>query len=408
MLKTLSDLQDQFLMLKQKMHGKDLIYFDNGATTLKPQCVIEAISQFYSQSYGTVHRAIYQLADTANSLYHQARVAVQQFIGAAATEEVIFTSGTTASINLLAISFAEAFIQKGDEILISEIEHHSNLVPWQMITEKKGACLKFIPVSDEGEIDLDALEHLLSERTKIVAFAHVSNVTGIASPAKQIITRVRARSTAKIFMDGAQAIAHQPIDVVALDVDFYAFSAHKMYGPTGVGILYGRKELLNQMPPVFGGGDMIHQVTLEKTIYNELPLKFEAGTPNIAGVIGLKAAIDFIQNIGFEFIQEHEHALASYLRKKLNSVEGLQIIGNSMKERALVSFHVHNIHALDLATLLDFKGIAVRSGHLCAEPALRRFKVPSFLRASLAIYNTEKEIDLFILALEESLRKLKS
>lgn len=401
-------IRDDFPMLEQKMHGHPLIYFDNAATTLKPRKMIEALTHFYANDYGTVHRSVYQLSERSTHLYYQSRQEVQKFIGARSSKEIIFTSGTTDSINKIAYSFSEAFLQKGDEILITELEHHSNLVPWQMVAEKYSATLKLIPVLESGDIDLDAFKELLNERTKIVAFAHVSNVTGAVHPAKQIIELIRARSNAKVMLDGAQAIAHMPINVQDLDVDFYVFSAHKIYGPTGVGVWYGKEELLEKMPPLFGGGDMIEKVTLKKTTYNQLPFKFEAGTPNIAGVIALKAAIEYVKEIGFDKIEEIELLLIERLISKLQKIPYLHFVGHPKNRSSLVGFNIDKIHPLDLATLLNFKGVAVRSGHLCAQPALEHFGISSMLRASLSFYNTIEEVDQFIDYLLQSIDKLKS
>lgn len=389
-------IRDDFPMLQHQMHGHPLIYFDNAATTLKPQKMINAMSHFYAHDYGTVHRGVYQLSEVATHLYHKCRKEVQKLINANSAREIIFTSGTTDSINKIAQSFSSAFIQHGDEILLTELEHHSNLVPWQMIAEKYSATLRFIPVLESGDLDLDALKELLNERTKIVAFAHVSNVTGAVHPAKEIIALVRTHSKAKVMLDGAQAIAHMPVDVQDLDADFYVFSAHKIYGPTGVGIWYGKEQLLQSMPPVFGGGDMIEKVNLNHSTYNDLPFKFEAGTPNIAGVVGLKAALEYVLEIGFDKIQEMEHVLIERLLLKLQKIPDLHWVGNPKNRSSLVSFNVGKIHPLDLATLLNFKGVAVRSGHLCAQPALERFHISSMLRVSLSFYNTTQEVDQFI------------
>ncbi|MCH9632869.1 MAG: Cysteine desulfurase [Chlamydiae bacterium] len=401
------DNYDQdFPMLSQKMNGHRLIYFDNGATTLKPQCVIDAISNFYKSSYGTVHRAVYELAKHSDAQFHQARVAVQKLINANSEKEIIFTSGTTDAINKLALSFGEAFIHEGDEILISEIEHHSNLVPWQMLAKRSKAVLKFIPTSDDGEIDLNAMRSLLSEKVKLVSLAHISNVTGTCHLVKEIIKLVRSSCPAKVLIDGAQAIAHMPVDVKNIDADFYVFSAHKMYGPTGIGVLYGKENLLEAMPPVFGGGDMIDHVSLEKTSYNKLPYKFEAGTPNIAGVIGLKAAVEYLLSIGYEKIQKQESKLLAYALKELKKIPALKLVAEPKNQAALISFYVEGIHNLDLASLLNFKGVATRSGHLCAQPALEKFGVSSILRISFAFYNTQSEIEMFIEHLKSAISKL--
>lgn len=401
-------IRNDFPMLEQKMHGHPLIYFDNAATTLKPKKMIEALAHFYANDYATVHRSIYQISEKSTHLYYQSRQELQKFIGALSPKEIIFTSGTTDSINKIAYSFSEAFLQKEDEILITELEHHSNFVPWQMVAKKYSATLKFIPVLESGDIDLEAFKKLLNDRTKIVAFAHVSNVTGAVHPAKQIIELVRKHSKAKVMLDGAQAIAHMPINVQDLDADFYVFSAHKIYGPTGVGIWYGKEELLERMSPLFGGGDMIEKVTLKKTTYNQLPFKFEAGTPNIAGVIALKAAIKYVNEIGFDKIEKMERILIEKLISKLQIVPHLHFVGQPKQRSSLVSFNIDNTHPLDLATLLNFKGVAVRSGHLCAQPALEHFGISSMLRVSLSFYNTLDEVDAFIDYLLQSISKLDS
>lgn len=404
----IEDIRLDFPMLKSLVHEKPLIYFDSAATTFKPEAVIEAIAKTYESEYGTVHRAIYELSSKSSANYYRARKTIQSFIGASSEKEVIFTSGATAGLNMVALSFGEVFIEKGDEILITEIEHHSNLVPWQMLAERKKAHLKFIPILDTGDIDLEAFKALLGPKTKLVSLPHVSNAIGTTHPISEIAKLVRESSSAKILVDGAQAISHIPIDVKELDVDFYVFSAHKIFGPTGMGILYGKEALLEKMPPIFGGGDMIEKVTKEKTTYNKLPLKFEAGTPHMAGVMGLEAAILYLQSLGFDLIEKHEGELTEYAIKQLKKIPGLVILGSPKKRGPLISFYIEGIHNLDLATLLNFKGVAVRSGHLCAQTALERFNVPSMLRISFALYNTFTEIDSFILSLKEVILRLEN
>lgn len=405
-MKTLEEtVQSDFPMLSDS--DNSLIYFDNAATTLKPKSVIEAITRYYSTETATVHRGVYRLAEEATKKQHQVRESVRDFIGAKSSREILFTSGTTASLNLIAHSFGEAFIREGDEILISEIEHHSNIVPWQLLCQRKQATLKTIPVLENGQLDLKALQFLLSQKTKLVSFTHLSNALGVIQPVKEAVQIIRANSSAKIALDGAQSAAYLDIDVQALDVDFFAFSGHKLYGPTGIGVLYGKEELLEKMPPFFGGGDMIEEVTLEKTTYNELPYKFEAGTPHIAGVLGLGAAIEYLKKIGQESIQAHGEALRAYAEERLKEIPEVSLICPEAPKGPLLSFTVEGIHPLDLITLLNLKQVALRSGHLCAQPALARFKVSSLLRLSFAIYNTQEEVDRFILILKEVIYTLK-
>lgn len=401
-----SKVRDEFPMLKKMVHGKPLVYLDTAATAQKPQVVIDCITDFYTQHYGTVHRAIYGLAVEATECYQNTRAKACGFLNAKKNEEIIFTKGTTEAINLVAHSFGKAFVNPGDEVIISEIEHHSNIVPWQMMCQERGALLRVIPVNDQGELDLQAYAQLLNSKTKIVAVAHIANSIGTIHPIKQIIEMAHAVK-AKVLIDGAQSAAHMAIDVQALDADFFAFSGHKAYGPTGVGVLYGKEALLNAMPPYQGGGDMIETVTFAKTDYNALPLKFEAGTPNIAEVVGLGVALDYLMNLGMEAIAAWEHELLNYATVQLEAIPGLKIIGTAREKAAIISFVVEGFHALDLGTFLDLEGIAVRTGHHCAQPALRRFNVPSTLRASFGFYNNRTDIDRFVQALERSLAKLR-
>lgn len=396
-----------FPMLKQTMHGKPLVYLDSAATTLKPQAVIDAISNFYSDHYGTVHRAVYELAGESTANYDAVRTKLQHFLHARSPEEIIFTKGTTEAINLVAFSFGEAFIQPGDEILISAMEHHSNIVPWQLLCERKKAHLKIIPLRENGALDLAAYEKLLSSRTKLVSIVHISNVLGIVNPLKAIIKAAHQKG-AKVFVDGAQSAPHLKIDVQELDCDFFAFSGHKIYGPTGIGILYGKKELLDQMPPYQGGGDMIQTVTFEKTTFQPSPLRFEAGTPMIAEVIGLGAALDYVLSYGLDKIHAYESALMKYALDKLTQIEGIRILGPLENRSSLITFNIEGIHPLDAATLLDLQGIAVRSGHLCAQPLLQHFGYSAALRLSLASYNTHEEIDFFCLSLESVISAIAS
>jgi cysteine desulfurase/selenocysteine lyase len=387
-------------MLSKYMHGKPLIYLDSAATSQKPQAVIDAISQFYGEHYGTVHRAVYEFALHSSQDYENVREKVKSFIHAAFPEEIIFTRGTTESINMVAYSFGKAFIKPGDEILISAMEHHSNIVPWQILCEDRGAILRVIPMNDKGEILLEEYSNLLNPRTKLVAFAHVSNALGTINPVKQMI-KMAHDAGAKVLVDGAQSAPHMPIDVQDLNADFFVFSGHKMCGPTGIGVLYGKKELLNHMPPYQGGGDMIEKVTFEKTTYNVLPLKFEAGTPMIAEVIGLGAAIDYLNAMGLDSIHSYEHVLLEHATALLSEIPGLRIYGTAENKSSLISFNVDGVHALDIGSLLDLKGIAVRTGHHCAQPIMQHFNVPAMVRASFAFYNTLEEIDQFVLALNQ-------
>lgn len=400
------DLRKDFPMLTKTMHGKPLVYLDSGATAQKPQAVIDAISDFYSNHYGTVHRAIYELSVHSTQEYQATRIKTQAFLNAAKVEEIIFTRGTTESINLVAYSFGKAFVKPGDEILISEMEHHSNIVPWQILCEDRGAILKVIPMNNRGELLLDEYKRLLSPKTKLVAMTYVSNALGTINPVKEMIALAH-ESGAKVLIDGAQAAPHLPIDVQALDTDFFVFSGHKTYGPTGIGVLYGKEELLNQMPPYQGGGDMIEYVSFSNTTYNVLPLKFEAGTPMIAEVIGLGAAIDYMQKVGIAAIQQWEHALLEQATEQMLEIPGLRIIGTAEEKGGIVSFTVDGIHPLDIGTMLDLKGIAIRTGHHCAQPALRYFGVTATARISFGLYNTPEDVNSFVKALEETIRMFK-
>lgn len=403
--KTFERLRDDFPMLKKTMHGKPLVYFDSAATAQKPIQVIEAMQDFYTNHYGTVHRAIYELAVYSTDLYQQIRKKAQGFLNAKKPEEIIFTRGTTESINLVASSFGRAFIKAGDEIIVSEIEHHSNIVPWQMLAEERGAKLLVIPVNDAGELRLDVFQKLLGSKTKLVAIGHISNALGTENPVKEIIALARGVG-AKVLVDGAQAAPHLKVDVQDLDADFYVFSGHKVYGPTGIGILFGKEELLDAMPPYQGGGDMIERVSFEKTTYTTLPMKFEAGTPMIAEVVGLGAAIDYLEKAGLENIRRHEQNLLHLAQEKLESIAGLKIIGQAKKKGAILSFVVQGIHPLDIGTMLDLKGFALRTGHHCAQPAMRRFNIESTARASFGLYNTKEEVEQFYDALVDVIRKL--
>ncbi len=393
-------IRREFPMLQQLLHGKPFIYFDSAATSQKPRSVIQAMSDFYSNNYATVHRSVYDFASTATTRYQEVRQKIRSFLNASFVEEIIFTKGTTEGINLVAQCFSEAFLQPGDEILISEMEHHSNIIPWQWAAERTGAHLRFIPITDQAELDLDAFDALLTEKTKIVSIAHIANSTGTLNPIEKIIQRAHAKG-AKVLIDGAQSAGHMPVDVQKLNADFYVFSGHKAYGPTGIGVLYGKKNLLEKMPPYQGGGDMIEEVTLTSASYQEIPLKFEAGTPGIAEVMGLGEAIDFIESVGRDQIAAWGRDLLNYATKRLSEVKGLKIIGTSENKGPIISFTIEGLHPLDIATLLDIRGIAVRTGHLCAQPTLRRFQLSSLVRISFGIYTTMEEIDHFVAALKE-------
>lgn len=397
-------IREQFPALRQKVYGKPLIYFDNGATSQKPQVVLDTLAQYYALENANIHRGVHYLSQQATSAYEAARRSIQQYIGAKAPEEIIFTKGTTDSINLVAFSFGER-LQPGDEILITGMEHHSNIVPWQLLCERKKCVLRVVPISKKGELDLEAFENMLSERTKLVALTHISNTLGTINPVKELIAKAH-QFGAKVLLDGAQSIQHLTIDVKDLNCDFYTFSGHKVFGPTGIGILYGKEALLDTMPPYQGGGDMISKVTFERSTYNTLPLKFEAGTPHIAGAIGLGSAIDFLKSIDMQAAAAHERELTKYAQGILDTFEGLHIIGEAKNKTSVVSFIVDKMHPFDIGTLLDKQGIAVRTGHHCTQPLMDFFQIPGTVRASFAFYNTKEEIDTFVAALERSMQIL--
>ena len=403
---SIQEIRSNFPVLHQEVNGKPLIYFDNAATNQKPSGVIRALKEHYSLNNANIHRGIHTLAERATSAYEDTRKTVRQFINANEAEEIIFTKGTTESINLVANSFGRSFLKKGDEVLISAMEHHSNIVPWQMICEETEAILKIMPINIHGEIIIEALDELITEKTKLVAFNHASNSLGTINPVKLIIQKAH-QVGAKVLIDGAQATAHLPIDVQSLNVDFYAFSAHKMYGPTGTGVLYGKREILEKMPPYQGGGEMIKDVSFEKTTYNDIPYKFEAGTPNIADVVAFKEAITFIDTIGKDKIAAHEAQLLSYATDNLQEIEGLKVIGTAKDKVSVISFDIADIHHFDLGMMLDAKGIAVRTGHHCTQPLMDFYQVEGTVRASFAVYNTIAEIDRFIAALKDTIQKLK-
>jgi len=392
-------IRAEFPILSQKVHGKRLVYLDNAASVQKPQVVLDAITGCYSQYYANIHRGVHLLSERCTAAYEGTREKVRAFVNAAHRQEIIFTRGTTESINLVASSFGGSTLQAGDEIVITGMEHHSNIVPWQMLCQRTGAVLKVVPFTDAGELILADYERLLaSGRVKLVAFVHISNVLGTLNPAKTLIDLAHARHI-PVLVDGAQAVAHLPVDVQALDCDFYAFSSHKIYGPTGVGVLYGKQALLNAMPPYQGGGDMIRLVTFEKTDYADLPNKFEAGTPNISGVIGLGAALDWLNALGLEAVAAHEHALLEYATAQLAAIPGLTLMGTAPHKAALVAFTLRSAHPHDIGTILDREGIAIRAGHHCAQPVMQRYGVPATARASFAAYNTLEEVDALTTAL---------
>lgn len=401
----LEAIRKDFPILQKTMRGKRLVYLDSGATAQKPVQVIDAMDQFYREHYGTVHRAIYELAEYSTQAYSEVREKVRAFLNASSIEEIIFTRGATESINLVAYSFGKAFVKPGDEILISALEHHSNIVPWQILCEDRGAVLRVIPVDDGGVLDLEAYQTLLNSKTRLVALTHVANSIGTLNPIKEMAAMAH-QVGACVLVDGAQAAPHLPLDVSWLDVDFYVFSGHKLYGPTGVGVLFGREELLNRMPPYQGGGDMILHVTFEKSTYNTLPLKFEAGTPMMAEIIGLGAAVDYLEALGREAVHMHENDLLVYATQRLVEVPKVRIIGNAPHKGAIISFVVEGTHHLDVGTFLDLKGIAVRTGHHCAQPTMQRYGVSGTVRASFGLYNTRAEIDLFVDALSDVVKKL--
>jgi cysteine desulfurase / selenocysteine lyase len=388
----LLEVRRDFPALHQKVHGKPLVYLDNAATTQKPKAVIEAIDRFYKCDSSNVHRAVHALSDRATKAFEAARTTVKQFINARSEREIIFVRGTTEAINLVMNSFARPRVKAGDEILISALEHHSNIVPWQLLAEQTGARLVVAPIDDRGELILEEFERRLGPTTALVAVAHISNALGTIMPVHEIIRMAHARGV-PVLVDGAQAIAHVLVDVRELDCDFYAFSGHKVFGPTGIGILYGRESLLEQMPPYQGGGDMIRSVTFEKTIYNELPYKFEAGTPHIAGAIGLGTALEYVSRVGIDRAAAHERELLAYGTELLSAMPGLRLIGTAREKVGILSFVLDGVHPHDVGTVLDRDGIAVRTGHHCAQPVMDRFAVPATTRASLALYNSKAEVD---------------
>ena len=398
----IEQIRKDFPVLHQEVNGKPLVYFDNAASTQKPKVVIDRVADYYSNEHSNIHRGVHSLSAAATEEYELARKTVQSHLNASYDHEIIFTKGTTDGINLVANGFSRDFLTAGDEVIVSELEHHSNIVPWQMACEQSGAILKVIPITNSGEWEMETFHSLLSDRTKLVAVNHISNALGTINPVQEVIAAAHSKGI-PVLLDGAQAVPHMAVDVQRLDCEFYAFSGHKLFGPTGIGVLYGKEEWLNKLPPYQGGGDMIKSVSFEKTTYNELPFKFEAGTPNIAGVLGLKSAIDYANQIGFDAIADYEQELLEYGTEKLSQIEGLTIYGTSKHKASVISFLLNGIHPYDTGTILDKLGIAVRTGHHCTEPIMTKFGIPGTVRASFAFYNTKEEID----ALYEGLLRVK-
>ena len=391
-------IRQDFPVLKQTIHGKPLVYLDNAATAQKPRAVIDAIVRFYEVDCANIHRGVHELSQRSTAAYEETRSKVRRFLNARSNHEIVFVRGTTEGINLVTQTWGRANLKPSDEIIIAGLEHHSNIVPWQILCEQAGARLRIIPIDDRGDLLLEEYENLLTPRTRMVAIGHVSNALGTINPVRRIV-RMAHDAGALALIDGAQAVPHMPVDVVALDADFYAFSGHKLFGPTGIGVLYGKADLLEAMPPYQGGGDMIRTVTFEKTTYNELPYKFEAGTPDIAGGIGLGAAVDYVSRLGIEKIAAYEHELLLYATGALEQIPGLRIVGTAREKAAVLSFVMQGIHPHDIGTVLDHQGIAVRTGHHCAQPVMDRYHIPATTRASLAFYNTPAEIDALVAGL---------
>ena len=393
------EIRADFPILARTVYGKPLVYLDNGATTQKPRCVVDAITDEYYSVNANVHRGVHFLSQQATELHEASRETVRRFINARSTNEIVFTRGTTESINLLASSFGEAFLGEGDEVIVSTMEHHSNIVPWQLLQMRKGIKLRVIPMNDCGELLLNEYERLFTERTRIVCVTHVSNVLGTVNPVKDMIATAHAHGV-PVLVDGAQSIPHMPVDVQALDADFYVFSGHKVYGPTGVGVLYGKEEWLDKLPPYQGGGEMIQHVSFERTTFNELPFKFEAGTPDYIGTTGLARALDYVTTLGMDRIAAYEHNLTEYATRRLKEIPGMRIFGEAAEKGSVISFLVGDIHHFDMGTLLDRLGIAVRTGHHCAQPLMQRLGIEGTVRASFALYNTKEEIDVLVAGVE--------
>ncbi|MBV6642651.1 MAG: cysteine desulfurase [Cyclobacteriaceae bacterium] len=403
---SVEQIRKEFPVLHQEVNGKPLIYFDNAATAQKPKAVLDALSHYYEYDNANIHRGIHTLAERATSAYEDTRKSVGKFVNANETEEIIFTKGTTEGINLVAQAYGRKFLKDGDEIIISQLEHHSNIVPWQILADQTGAVVKIIPINEKGELLLEEYRKLLSEKTKILAVNYISNSLGTINPVKEIISLAHDAG-AVTLIDAAQAAPHHPLDVQDIDCDFLAFSAHKMYGPTGVGALYGKRRLLESMDPYQGGGEMIKEVTFEKTTYNDIPYKFEAGTPNIADVVALKAAIEFIQSIGYTFIHDHEELLLNHANKVLLDIPGMTPYGQASEKASVFSFNIDGVHPFDIGMWLDAKGIAVRTGHHCTQPLMDWLRIEGTVRASMAIYNTIEELDIFAEALKDIVKKFK-
>lgn len=392
-------IREDFPILSRQVYGKPLVYLDNGATTQKPRCVVDAIAEEYYSVNANVHRGVHFLSQQATELHEDSRETVRKFLNARSTNEIIFTRGTTESINLLASSFGEAFMKEGDEVIVSVMEHHSNIVPWQLLRERKGIVIRVIPMNDKGELLTDEYEKLFCERTRLVCVAHVSNVLGTVNPVKEMVA-VAHRNGVPVLVDGAQSVPHMPVDVRELDADFFVFSGHKVYGPTGVGVLYGKEEWLEKLPPYQGGGEMIQHVSFERTTFNELPFKFEAGTPDYIGTTGLAKALDYVSALGMDRIAAYEHELTEYATNRLKTIEGMRIFGEAEEKGSVISFLVGNIHHFDMGTLLDRLGIAVRTGHHCAQPLMQRLGIEGTVRASFGLYNTKEEIDILVNGIE--------
>jgi cysteine desulfurase/selenocysteine lyase len=392
--------RQDFPCLQQEAHGKPLVYLDSAATSQKPQAVIDAVSRFYETSYSNVHRGAHLLSERATDAYEGARSRAAQFINAADAREIVFVRGATEAINLVAASYGRANFGEGDEILLTEMEHHSNIVPWQLVAEQTGAVIKVVPITDDGELMMERFDELLGPRTKMVGVGHVSNALGTINPIKEIVAKAHAQDT-PVLVDGCQAAPRVPVDVQDLGCDFYAFSGHKLYGPSGIGVLYGKRDLLEAMPPYQGGGEMIRRVTFDYTTYANVPAKFEAGTPNIAGPVGLHAAMDYVSEIGLEAIFAHERELLAYATEAIQQVDGIRLIGTAAEKAGILSFVLDGVHPHDIGTILDNQGIAVRTGHHCAQPVMDRFQVPATTRASFGLYNTREDVDAFIAGLHE-------
>ena len=400
------NIREQFPILKITANGKPLVYFDNGATTQKPQCVIDRIVKYYTEENSNIHRGTHYLSELSTQAFEHSRDTVAKFINAGKREEIVFTKGTTDSINLVADTFSTKYLAEGDEVIVTQLEHHSNIVPWQIACEKKGAVLKVLPITEKGDLMVEKLPELMTDRTRIIAVAHVSNVLGTINPVKDIVAIAHSRGI-PVLVDGAQGIPHVKVDVQEFDCDFYCFSGHKMYAPMGVGVLYGKEKWLNDLPPYQGGGEMIGTVTFARTTYNDLPYKFEAGTPNVEAVLGLETAIDFMDSIGYDAIMQHENELLKYCTEELKKIDGVRIYGESEFKSGVISFLINGIHPFDVGTLLDkISGVAVRTGHHCAEPLMDFYGIPGTVRASFAVYNTLEEVDVFISGLKKAVMML--